>query len=139
MPFISRAFRREKQHQNVRKKGNIYYLALGCHVITSLSLARKKILFGKVRVTSKMTKLHEMKFSLATTVRTETTLRRRQDIVIRSRRLTTNPNVVATSDLRCLEDVCKTTSTWQHRSDVYTMSKEIIIFYLELPEMFRKF
>ena len=86
-----------------------------------------------------MAKLHEMKFSLATTVRMQITLMRRQDIVIRSRRLTTNPNVVTTSDLRCLEDISKTTSVWQHRSDVYRMSKEIIIFHLALSEMFRKF
>ena len=48
-------------------------------------------------------------------------------------------DVLKTSDLRRLEDVCKMTSVEQRRSDVYTASKEIIFSYLVLSEVFRKF
>ena len=47
-------------------------------------------------------------------------------------------DVLKTSDLRCLEDVCKMTSVEQRRSDVYTTSKEMILSYVVLSEVFRK-
>ena len=43
------------------------------------------------------------------------------------------------SDLARLGDVFRTISVLQGRSDVYTMSKEMIFSYLVLSEIFRKF
>ena len=48
-------------------------------------------------------------------------------------------DVLKTSDLWHLEDVCKKTFVRQRRSDVYTMSKEMVVSYFVLSEMFRKF
>ena len=44
-----------------------------------------------------------------------------------------------TSHLRRHEHVYETMSMWQHRSNVNTTSKEIIIYYILLSEIFRKF
>ena len=43
------------------------------------------------------------------------------------------------SDLARLGDVFRTISVLQGRSDVYTMSKEMIFSYLVFSEIFRKF
>ena len=47
--------------------------------------------------------------------------------------------VLKTSNLRRLEDVCKTTFVEERRSYVYTTSKEMVVSYFVLSEIFRKF
>ena len=108
----------------------------------SLSILSQYSLIRRREKDQKKTSFARVYTSKMLSQQTQTSLRRLQDVLKRSRCLTTKPDVIMTSyrrrliydvlktpDLRRLEDVCKTTSLQQRRSNVCITSKKMIFSY----------